>query len=129
MSGWTADMARVCHAVPVTMDAADHDRAVALVSHAPHVVASAMATRFAAAPAGLLELAGKGAYDVTRIAAGDPALWFGILSANAHAVADIIEEIARDLVRTAEGLRAEGGDGPVMEPLVRGAAGQARIPG
>jgi Prephenate dehydrogenase len=44
-------LVRTCGAVPVRTDAAAHDRWVALVSHAPHLVASAMAARLEAAPA------------------------------------------------------------------------------
>src|SRR5260370_9702334 len=40
-----AGLARACGAQPVCMSAADHDRWVALVSHAPHVVAAATAAR------------------------------------------------------------------------------------
>ncbi len=63
-------LVRACGAEPVTADAGEHDRWVALVSHAPHVVASAMAARLADAPPGALTLAGQGLRDVTRIAAG-----------------------------------------------------------
>jgi prephenate dehydrogenase len=127
------ELARACGATTVTMDAAEHDRAVALISHAPHVVASAMAARFTDAPQAALDLTGQGARDVTRIAGGDPGLWLGILSANAVPVADVIEEVARDLAGTAAALRelsrAGGADRPVTDLLVQGAAGHGRIPG
>src|ERR1700677_1351686 len=57
-----------CGAVPVNTDPVTHDRWVALVSHAPHLVAAAMAARLE--PSGALDLAGQGLRDVTRIAAG-----------------------------------------------------------
>jgi prephenate dehydrogenase len=44
------DLVRACGAVPMQTDAAAHDRWVALVSHAPHLVAAAMAARLDAAP-------------------------------------------------------------------------------
>ena len=40
-------LVRACGAEPVRASAAEHDRWVALVSHAPHVVAAAMAARLA----------------------------------------------------------------------------------
>ena len=55
---------------------ADHDRAVAAVSHLPHLVASALA---AATPANSRPLAGGGWLDTTRVAAGDVELWRQIL--------------------------------------------------
>ena len=78
-------LAVACGAVPVTTDPETHDRWVALVSHAPHLVAVAMAARLApsSVPADALGLAGQGLRDVTRIAAGDSALWTQILTANA----------------------------------------------
>jgi prephenate dehydrogenase len=78
-------LAVACGAVPITTDPQTHDRWVALVSHAPHLVAVAMAARLApsAVPPDALNLAGQGLRDVTRVAAGDTALWTQILSANA----------------------------------------------
>src|SRR6202041_3273640 len=42
-------LVRCCQAQEVRLTAAEHDRYVALVSHAPHVVAAAMAARLASA--------------------------------------------------------------------------------
>jgi prephenate dehydrogenase len=133
-----------CGAEPVTAGVTEHDRWVALVSHAPHLVASAMAARLAGAPPGALGLAGQGLRDVTRIAAGDPDLWTQILTANAAGVADVLTAVADDLKAAADDLRAAAGHGaegahpvhgaegahPVLTGLLEsGAAGVARIPG
>ena len=72
-----------CGADLVLADAERHDEAVALVSHAPQVVASLMAARLVDADADLVALAGQGVRDVTRIAASDAALWTEILGGNA----------------------------------------------
>ncbi|MGP4029214.1 prephenate dehydrogenase [Actinomadura sp. 3N407] len=118
-----------CGATPVVMDAAGHDRAMALVSHAPHVVSAAMAARFADAPEGMVGLAGQGARDVTRIAGGAPSLWQEILAANARPVADVIEAVSDDLARAAAALRAHAGrEPPVTDLLARGVTGHGRIP-
>ena len=121
-------LATACGAVPVTMDAAAHDRSVALISHAPHAVAAAMAARFAEAPEEAMRLTGQGARDVTRIAAGDPALWFAIFTANAEPIADILEAVACDLAVAAAELRA-GAGARTRALLERGTTGHARIPG
>ena len=123
-------LVRTCGAVPVRADAAAHDRWVALISHAPHLVAAAMAARLEAAPAEALDLAGQGLRDVTRIAAGDTGLWTQILAANAAPVAEVLAAVAADLAEAARVL-AEGGpdDKPVAELLDRGQAGVARVPG
>ena len=80
----------------VTVEAAEHDRAVAIISHVPHVTASALVD-LAKAHAGtsdeLLRLAAGGFKDTTRIAAGSPDLWTGICLDNADALSSGIEEL------------------------------------
>jgi prephenate dehydrogenase len=129
-------LAVACGADPITTDPETHDRWVALVSHAPHLVAVAMAARLA--PSGVsadaLKLAGQGLRDVTRIAAGDSALWTQILSANAGPVAEVIAAVADDLVTAARLLAASApgdaaGAAGVTSLLDRGRSGVGRIPG
>jgi len=131
-------LAVACGAVPVITDPQTHDRWVALVSHAPHLVAVAMAARLApsSVPADALQLAGQGLRDVTRIAAGDSGLWTQILSANAGPVAAVVAAVAADLAATARALAASEpsaagvtGTAGVTGLLDRGRAGVARIPG
>jgi prephenate dehydrogenase len=127
-------LAVACGAVPVTTDPETHDRWVALVSHAPHLVAVAMAARLApsSVPADALGLAGQGLRDVTRIAAGDSALWTQILTANAGPVAEVVAAVAEDLAAAARELAGESGESAkadVAGLLDRGRAGVSRIPG
>ncbi|WP_242619802.1 prephenate dehydrogenase dimerization domain-containing protein, partial [Actinomadura fibrosa] len=98
---------------------------------APHVVSAAVAARLTGADDVALGLAGQGVRDVTRIAASDPRLWIGILSANSEPVADVLEAVATDLAVAASLLR-DGSDGAathVADLLLRGNAGRSRIPG
>ncbi|MEV2274801.1 prephenate dehydrogenase [Nocardiopsis sp. NPDC049922] len=133
-----AEVARLCGADPLVLDAAAHDRAVALVSHAPHVASSAVAARLLDADDTALTLAGQGVRDVTRVAGGDPAMWTEILTHNAAPVAEVLADMAADLAATADALRALGGEpdgsaeaplAPVRDVLARGCGGQGRIPG
>jgi prephenate dehydrogenase len=103
-------LVRCCRGEPVRASAEDHDRWVALVSHAPHVVAAAMAAQLAHAPDGALGLAGQGLRDVTRIAEGETGLWAQILAANATPVAQVLGHVANDLAAAAEGLAEAGAD-------------------
>jgi prephenate dehydrogenase len=117
-----------CGAKPVTAGADEHDHWVALISHTPHLVASAMAARLAGAPDGALTLVGQGLRDVTRIAAGDTGLWSQILTANAAGVAEVVAAVAGDLRRAAAALA--GGDTSGLAALLdAGQDGVARIPG
>ncbi len=86
-----------CGAAPLLMDPAEHDRAVARISHLPHLAAVLVAGRLAAAPAEHLALSGQGVRDVTRVAASDPDLWQQILEANSEAVLDLLGEVRADL--------------------------------
>lgn len=127
-----AELARLCGANPLTLDTDAHDSAVALVSHAPHVAASAMAARLLHGDPAALELAGQGVRDVTRVADGDPALWVEILRHNAGRVAEVVDAVAADLARTAAELRADPDRavaGAVRDLLERGRSGRERIPG
>nr|WSZ18283.1 prephenate dehydrogenase [Streptomyces canus] len=127
-----------CRAVPVVMDADAHDRAVALVSHMPHLVSSMVAARLQHAEEAAVRLCGQGIRDVTRIAASDPGMWIDILSANPGPVADLLTDVAGDLEETVRALRAlqsadeakrlEGTTG-IEDMLRRGNAGQVRVPG
>ncbi|MER5259393.1 prephenate dehydrogenase [Streptomyces sp. NPDC002855] len=132
------ELVALCRAVPVVMDADAHDRAVALVSHMPHLVSSMVAARLENAEETAVRLCGQGIRDVTRIAASDPRMWIDILSANPGPVADLLSAVATDLDETVTALRAlqsaddgkrrEGAAG-VENVLRRGNAGQVRVPG
>lgn len=126
----------LCGAVPVMMPSAAHDRAVALTSHVPHLVATLMAARLLDGPAGAARLTGQGLRDVTRIAGGDSRLWSDILDGNAPAVLRILRDLHADLaglLRALEDLtapydrdRARGMDA-LVDLLDRGIAGQSAI--
>lgn len=75
---------------PVVMTAAEHDSAVARVSHLPHVLAAALMNLVGDDPA-TLALAGGGFRDLTRIAAAESGWWSEVLEANASQVADSID--------------------------------------
>jgi len=94
----------LCGAVPVVMEPNAHDRAVALVSHAPHLVAALMAARLGDASRETLGLTGQGARDVIRVAGGDPTLWTDIIRSNAQAVGEVLGELAKDLEALAQAL-------------------------
>jgi len=129
-----AGLASVCGAQVVRLTAAEHDRWVALVSHAPHVLASAMAAECADAPQGALALAGPGLRDVTRIAAGEAALWTEILAANAIPIRDVLDALAHRLGTAAAALSgAAAGHADAVKQLTAlletGREGVGRIPG
>jgi prephenate dehydrogenase len=66
----------------------EHDRALAAVSHFPHMMAFALMRSLMTQPEGeqFMAVAGPGFRDTTRIAAGDADLWTDVLLANAREV-------------------------------------------
>jgi prephenate dehydrogenase len=117
-----------CGASPRLMAPDEHDRAVARISHLPHLAAVLVAGRLAAAPEEHLALSGQGVRDVTRVAASDPALWQQILEANAGAVLDLLGEVRADLDALMTAVADDAGP-DLVEILARGNAGTAAIPG
>ena len=117
-----------CGAAPLVMEPGEHDRAVARISHLPHLAAVLVAGRLAAAPAEHLALSGQGVRDVTRVAASDPALWQQILEANSEAVLDLLAEVRADLDALMAAVASDAAP-DLVEILARGNAGTAAIPG
>jgi prephenate dehydrogenase len=132
-----ADAYRRVHALVSSLGArviavapALHDEAVAVISHVPHVAASAL-TNLAAQRAGegreVLRLAAGGFKDMTRIAAGSPELWTGILSDNAPAVSRAIGELMEQLTEL-RGSLDQGDLEAVREWLARAAEVRRSLP-
>jgi prephenate dehydrogenase len=121
-------LAALCGATPVILGPEEHDEAVARTSHLPHLLASLVAGRLADAPPAHLALSGQGVRDVTRIAAGDPALWQQIIAGNAHAVSALLTDVREDLDELLEAV-GSGDRARVAALLQRGVAGTAAIPG
>lgn len=121
-------LAQTCGATPVRLAPDEHDEAVARTSHLPHLLAALAAGRLAGAPPAHLALSGQGVRDVTRIAAGDPALWQQIIAGNAAAVADLLTVVRDELDELLDAVRGDDRDG-VAAVLARGVVGTAAIPG
>lgn len=98
-----------CGAEPLTMDARAHDRAAALVSHAPHLISTLMAAQLGGTSTATTAIAGPGLRDVVRTAGGSPDLWADILHSNAAAVIDVLEPVAIDLAATIATLKMLAG--------------------
>jgi prephenate dehydrogenase len=125
-------LARICGARPTHMDASEHDELLARLSHAPQLVASALAAAVAELPADAVSLAGSGLRDTTRLADSDVRLWTEIISANPTAVAEALRAVVGPLSELAEVLArgdADAAAGPAGDLLRRGQAGRAKLPG
>jgi len=107
-----------------------HDALVAVVSHVPHLTAAALmgiADERADEHAALLRLAAGGFRDMTRIAAGSPAIWPDICDANRTAIVEVIER----LMSTLGDLRdvvAEGHRDQLLAALERAQVARRNLP-
>ncbi|MFP5282272.1 MAG: prephenate dehydrogenase [Actinomycetes bacterium] len=122
-------VATACGAHLVRMDVEDHDAAVARVSHLPHLMAVLVAGHLTEAPDAHLLLAGQGLRDVTRIAAGDPALWEQIVAANSSAVLAELYDLQKQLTGVIEAIEAGPAGSDLRGQLERAVRGTRRIPG
>lgn len=120
-------LATDCGASVVELSPLEHDAAVARVSHLPHLMSVLAAGALVDAPSQHLELAGPGLRDVTRIAAGDPALWHDIVTANAEQIRLLLHDVRARVDELLAGVQAD--PDTLTEALRRGVAGTRRVPG
>ena len=106
-------------AQPIVMPAARHDTLVAVVSHVPHLTAATLmrlADERAIEHRSLLRLAAGGFRDMTRIAAGHPAIWPAICHQNQAAITEVLDDLIGELTRL-RGVVADGGTDDLLEHL------------
>jgi prephenate dehydrogenase len=80
--------------VVVKMTPDEHDQALALTSHLPHIAAAVLAMTV---PERLFRCCGSGMLDTSRVAAGDPELWRQILTSNRDDVLTALERYGTNL--------------------------------
>jgi prephenate dehydrogenase len=120
------EIIEICGAHLIDMPAAEHDRAVALVSHLPQIMSSALAATLEGAPAQWLDLAGTGLRDTTRIAGSNPVLWREILVANQEALTPLLDAVIEDLKNLQLSLSSQN---EAEEFIKSGNRGRSMIPG
>ncbi len=110
----------------VDLPVAEHDQAVALISHLPQVIASLLAKQLSGNPESWLTLAGSGLRDTTRIAGSDPKLWREIIAANQDSIRPLLEKFGRDL---SDFIDVIGDETAVEKMISDGRDGRSSIPG
>ena len=98
-------------AQPIALAPERHDALVAVVSHVPHLTAAVLmriAEGRSTEHRALLRLAAGGFRDMTRVAAGHPAIWPEICVENRAAITDVLDELLDELVEMR--LIVSGGD-------------------
>jgi prephenate dehydrogenase len=99
---------------PVRLDPEVHDRAVAGISHLPHVVAAALASAVASETGvnreRLRQLIAGGFKSTTRIAASSPEMWRDICLTNRDALLETLKEFETELALFRRALEDRDGD-------------------
>jgi prephenate dehydrogenase len=103
---------------PTTMNADDHDRLMAFVSHLPQLTASALMQVVGHGAADGLKLAGRGLTDTTRLASSPVSSWREVCAANA----DVLGAALDALISTLTKMRADLQGGAVVEGVFDEAA-------
>lgn len=120
------EIIEICGGHLIDMPSEIHDKAVALVSHLPQIMSSALAAQLEGAPAEWLDLAGTGLRDTTRIAASNSQLWREILKANRDALTPLLDGVIEDLKNLQLSLTSESA---IEEFIKSGNRGRSMIPG
>jgi len=96
------DLARGIGAIPVVMDAYEHDRVTGSISHIPHIIASAlvnMVKELDSSGGSMQMLAAGGFRDITRIASSSPEIWESIVLSNKLQLKELLDRFAEVLER------------------------------
>ena len=103
-------LVRTMLANPYVIDAATHDRAVATISHLPHLIAAALVNLVKDTDNEahtMRSLAAGGFKDITRIASSSPIMWQQIFSANREAVLSVLNRYIDSLTEIRSSLEAD----------------------
>ncbi len=109
-----ASLALDCGSVVVPVESREHDRAVARISHLPHLLAETLAAVGAADGPLALALAAGSFRDGTRVASSSPDLVRAMCEGNVDALTEALDEALELLVRA----RAELADNRSTQALV-----------
>jgi len=108
-----------------------HDDLVAVVSHVPHLTAASLmrlADQRAADNAPLLRLAAGGFRDMTRIAAGSPAIWPDVCAENRVAIVEVLDQLLRALGEVRDAV-AKSDRAEVLATLEQAQLARRNLPG
>ena len=116
-----AAMWRACGSTVEIIDAAEHDKILAMTSHLPHLIAYTIVGTASDLEdhirSEVIKFSAGGFRDFTRIAASDPIMWRDVFLNNREAVLEILQRFSEDLTALQRAIR--WGEGEVLESLFR----------
>ncbi|MFC7391576.1 prephenate dehydrogenase [Scopulibacillus cellulosilyticus] len=89
----------------MTVDPAQHDKSVGLISHFPHIIASGLVhhlKKYSGKGLNLRRLAAGGFRDITRIASSDPIMWQDIISDNRDMMLALFQSWSDEMAKIKE---------------------------
>jgi prephenate dehydrogenase len=95
-------------AKPMVVDADEHDRLLAWLSHLPQLAASALMHTVGQAAGPHIDLAGPGLADTTRLASSPASIWQDICLTNADHIRESLDALIASLTTLRDGLTDEG---------------------
>lgn len=117
-----------CGAICFEMPPDEHDRTVALTSHLPQLLATALAEQLDKVNEEALVVSGQGLRDLTRIASSSGELWNEILIANKENVIAAITQMQTTLESIKKAI-VEESTSKIIEHFEAGNSGKKKIPG
>jgi prephenate dehydrogenase len=100
-------------AIPVTIEAHEHDKITACISHVPHIIASALVNLVKendSSDSKMQLLAAGGFKDITRIASSSPEMWENIVSSNTEEIGGVIESFIEILEKFKHFMKSSNSD-------------------
>jgi prephenate dehydrogenase len=107
-----------------------HDELVAVISHVPHLTSATLMSLAGESPvdhAALMRLAAGGFRDMTRIAAGSPAIWPDICRDNAGAIVPVLDRLIVQLTEVRR-IVADGDRSALSSLLERARSARQNLP-
>ncbi|MBX3575521.1 MAG: prephenate/arogenate dehydrogenase family protein [Mesorhizobium sp.] len=109
-----AEFWRRCGSNIDTMDAAHHDKVLAIVSHLPHIIAYNIVGTAddleAVTESEVIKYSASGFRDFTRLAASDPTMWRDVCLHNKDAILEMLARFSEDLAYLQRAIRWGDGD-------------------
>lgn len=101
------------NAIPLVLDAKEHDDITAAISHVPHIIAAALvnAVKNADGPEEKMRLLAAGGFkDITRIASSSPEMWQNICLTNPVSIKHFLSQYITSLQKMLKAIDEENAD-------------------
>lgn len=113
ITDYMTQLVRSFRALPVVIDAAEHDAITAAISHVPHIIAAQLVNLVRTTDdeqERMRMLAAGGFKDITRIASSSPAMWQSICLTNADSIKAVLDRYIASLQEASDAISRRDAD-------------------